>query len=129
MSGRKNGPTEWRRLAGKPRWCETDARLLIGAWRESGQSIEAFARDVGIGSWKLRYWLPRLSTPVSAAASDRVGHAQRLVPAVVTVGGNGRGPTVVVRLPDGVEVEIHDVAQVEADEIGRLVASLRRSGS
>mgnify|MGYP007032565353 FL=1 len=51
------------------------------------------------------------------------------MPAVLTVGGKQGGPMVVVRLPDGIEVELHDVAQVEVEEIGRLVASLRRSCS
>lgn len=128
MSKRERGTSVWGALAGKARWSETDARALVDAWLESGRTIEAFARDAGIGAWKLRYWSSKLSTE-KLSRSRRRDDEQRLVPAVLTVGGKQGGPMVVVRLPDGIEVELHDVAQVEVEEIGRLVASLRRSCS
>lgn len=52
-----------------------------------------------------------------------------MVPAIVTGEADARSPSIVVRLPDGVEVELRGVAQVEPEELGRLVAELRRTGA
>jgi len=54
---------------------------------------------------------------------------QRLVPAVLTLGAEAQagGPAIIIRLPDGIEVELRDVACVEPEEIGRLVAEVRRA--
>jgi hypothetical protein len=51
-------------------------------------------------------------------------HAVDLVPAIIT-GASGSTPAVVIRLPDGLEVEIRD-DRVDVSEVGRLVAELRR---
>lgn len=90
----------------------------------------------------MRWWAPRVEASEGRAGSKRKASAKkakassaerwrtpRLVPAVVAEGvlGSGQGPAVVVRLPDGIEVELRDVARVEAEEIGRLVAELRRA--
>lgn len=60
-----------------------------------------------------------------ARATDEV----RMVPATVTMGadGHGVGPAIILRLPDGIEVELRDVARIEPEEIGRLVAEVRRA--
>jgi hypothetical protein len=61
------------------------------------------------------------STP--AQESETVDHgSMTFVPAI---GTTSNGAAIVVRLPDGIEVELRDVAQVEPEELGRLVAALR----
>ncbi len=72
-------------LATKRRWREADARMFVDAWRRSGQSIEAFAREVGTGAWRLRDWVSRLAGGIEVA-SGFAGDVQRFVPAVVAVG-------------------------------------------
>lgn len=78
----------------------------------------------------MRYWIPRLErldvAGRRAVTTSAKKNEQRLVPAVVTLGEQGRGPAIVVRFPDGVEVELHEVAHVDADEIVHLVKQLRR---
>jgi hypothetical protein len=70
--------------------------------------------------------LPSEPASATSAISDE---RQKLVPAVVTVGAHGHieGPAIIVRLPDGIEVELRDVAHIEPEEIGRLVAEIRRA--
>jgi hypothetical protein len=113
------------------RWSEDQARPIVEAWRESGKSIEAFARDAGVGAWRLRYWAPRLEMREVARtrATKKAKQEQRIVPAVVKIGEPMRAPAIVVRLPDGVEVELHDVAQVDAGEIAELVKRLREASA
>lgn len=104
--------------------------MLVEAWRESKVSIEAFARELGVGAWRFRYWVPRLDEHVSARTSDateRTNVGQRLVPAVVSVGQAPREPSVVIRLPDQIDVEIYDVIDGDPEELGRFVAALRRA--
>jgi hypothetical protein len=43
------------------RWRESDARVLVEAWRRSGQSIWRFAQQHGMGGQRLRYWVVRLT--------------------------------------------------------------------
>jgi hypothetical protein len=116
--------------AGK-RWSEDQARPIVEAWRKSGKSIEEFAREAGVGGWRLRYWAPKLAMhdAVRGSAVSKSKQKQRLVPAVVKIGEQTRAPAIVVRLPDGVEVELHDVAHVDAEEIAELVKRLRRAGA
>lgn len=122
-----------KRLAGKRRWDEADGRLAVDAWRESGLSIEAFAREHGFGGWRLRWWASKvekvsLAKPTSTTKSE-LADEQRLVPAVVRFDAHSQadGPAIILRLPDGMEVELRDVVRVEPEEIGRLIAEVRRA--
>lgn len=62
-------------------------------------------------------------------ATKKAKQEQRIVPAVVKIGEPTRAPAIVVRLPDGVEVELHDVAQIDAGEIAELVKRLREASA
>lgn len=139
---RSKDSSRWKRSAGKPRWSESDARLVVEAWRESGKPIETFAREHDVPAWRLRWWAPRLeaggaTTSVRSASArpkkrvkvKRSEAEQRLLPVVVSDGRGRAGAALVVRLPDGIEVELRDVAELQPEEVGRLVAALRRSGS
>ena len=115
------------RVAAKQRWDEGDGRFVVDAWCESGLPMETFAAEHGFGVWRLRQWVSRIE--VGVAPEDSADEEQRLVPAVVTVGAEAHasGPALIIRLPDGIEVELRDVARVEPEEIGRLVAEVRRA--
>jgi len=70
----------------------------------------------------------KLATPPTAAA-DRRDHANEpiaFVPAMMM--GRVHEAAVVVKLPDGIEVEFRDAARVDVEELGRLVNALRRDG-
>jgi hypothetical protein len=49
----------------------------------------------------------------------------RFVPAVLSGTAYGNRPAVVIRLPDGIAVELHDAEHAGALEVGQLVAQLR----
>jgi hypothetical protein len=122
-------------IAQRQRWTETEGRIAVDAWRRSGQSLEVFSVESGISTWRLKAWSKRLDaakapTNAKRASAGRKRQALRFVPAVITSSrGVGAGvPTIVIRLPDGIEVELRGDG-VELDKIGRVVAQLRRAGA
>jgi len=132
MSKSKNSKVKWNSLGKKRRWSEAEAREVVDAWRASGQRVQTFAREHGLGAWRLRYWLPRLDTgvdPRKGKVESKSTEEVRLVPAVLTGASYGNRPSVVIRLPDGIEVELHDAERVGARDVGQLVAQLRGVGS
>jgi hypothetical protein len=84
------------------RWNEDDARQLLREWADSGVNLHRFARERGITPQRLAWWRRRLTTGASAPVS--------FVPATVTVGSIGAPGGVVVRLPDGIAIELGEVA-------------------
>jgi hypothetical protein len=46
--------------AARPRWRKDDARLVLDAWRRSGQTMSAFARLYGIKYERVARWKGRL---------------------------------------------------------------------
>lgn len=52
--------TEMRKVTGKRYWREADARVVIAAWRSSGESLAGFARRTGVDKQRLRRWAARL---------------------------------------------------------------------
>lgn len=121
-----------KRLAAKRRWSEDEARSVVDAWRSSGQRVQTFAREHGLGPWRLRYWAPLLSAaprPKMTQSSPPSSTQVKFVPAVLTGAATGERPTVVVRLPDGIAVELHDAESARAHDVGQLVACLRGAGT
>lgn len=43
-------------------WSEREARDILGAWRKSGLTLERFAKDRGLVSQRLRWWLKKLES-------------------------------------------------------------------
>lgn len=128
MSRTKSSKKQWKRLAGKRRWTEAEARAVVDAWRASGQRVQTFARERGVGAWRLRYWAPRLSAGTKSSTSKPASKSTaqlRLVPALITGAGYDSRPAVVIRLPDGIAVELHHAEYTGAEGIGELVALLR----
>ncbi|MBL4683069.1 MAG: hypothetical protein JKY37_00655 [Nannocystaceae bacterium] len=127
----KSRKKQWAALAGKRRWSEAEARSVVEAWRASGQRAQTFAREHGLGAWKLRYWAPLIeatSRTKKTASSSRLSTPIEFVPAILTGAVSGERAAVVIRLPDGIAVEIHDAEHARPDDVGRMVASLRGVG-
>jgi transposase-like protein len=47
-------------LANRSYWREDDARRIVDAWQDSGESIVAFARRLGLTRQRLSRWVTRL---------------------------------------------------------------------
>lgn len=116
------------------RWSEREARVVVAAWRGSGMSLSGFAREHGLSAERLGWWSRRLK---ESKASKRAMQSERvadqvplqLVPAVLVGADVQREAVVVVRLPDGIEIELLDAQRASVVEVARLVAELRRSAS
>lgn len=87
------------------RWTEEQARTVLHAWEQSGQSGAAYARSVGVVAQRLYWWRRRLLTNGAAMTT--------LVPVAVR-GATQASPSVVVTTPPGVRIEVHDVDSATA---------------
>lgn len=97
-------------------WTEDDARRVLGEWRQSGQSIAAFARAYHISAPRLYWWRKRL--PQNEAAAPMVS----LVPA--TIVAQPVTTAIVIRMPSGVGIEI---AGASPSWLASLVTEIERS--
>src|SRR5215468_10949391 len=59
-----------RRLAEKRTWTEKDGQDVIAAWRASGQTLAAFAREHGVGDGRLRWWRDRVGGAGTGASVE-----------------------------------------------------------
>jgi hypothetical protein len=100
-------------------WTEADARRLLERWRQSGDTLAAFARQHGVTISRLHYWKKRLT-----AAPPVVPRPVTLAPAMVIAAA----PTavVIVQLPSGIAL---DVANATPHWVAAFVAELARSAS
>jgi hypothetical protein len=112
---------DWAALRER-RWTPDDARVVLSAWRASGLSRLAFCEERGLGTQRLYYWSSVLDDrPGELADSDH-----GFVPAVV-VGARSGSPEVVLHLPSGLSIEVHQSAAVAPSWIAAVVAGLARS--
>ena len=111
------------------RWTEAEGRKAVTAWKENGQPLARFAREHEVAPWRLRWWAQRLGElqgrPTrTSQAKHRSTESIDLIPAVVRpLGLLDAAPTVLVRLQDGIVVEMRSV-----EDVARLVAALRKDG-
>ena len=66
------------RIAERQRWGEDDARVVVEAWRRSGESLSHFARRYGVRGERISRWASRVEKPESNGLSF---HRVRLVEA------------------------------------------------
>jgi transposase-like protein len=100
-------------------WTDDDARTVLEEWRQSGDSIAAFARSRGVSAWRLYSWRKKLRT----TAGPRSAPMLSLVPAsIVAVSG----AMLTLRLPGEVSI---DVANASPSWVATLVAELTRPSS
>lgn len=95
-------------------WTPDDARRIFDEWRQSGDSLAAFARRHGISSARLYWWRKRLGTESLELRT------LSLVPATVTDGA----AAITIRLPNGIGIE---AASATPAWIAAVVAELSRS--
>lgn len=110
----------------KRRWNAATARKVLGAWRASGVPLAVFAREHGIGVWRLGWWRKRFD----AGAGPREGGAVPIAPLTflpaAVVSGGGERAQIAVRLPSGVEVEAADVNALPVQWVAELARELGR---
>lgn len=98
---KRNG-AELAKVVEKRRWSELEARVVVGAWRRSGQGMSEFARANGLKAQRVHRWSVRLE--------GESGRGVRFHP-VRVVGGDGEAIEIVllngrrVRVPAGFSSE------------------------
>jgi len=99
----------------------------VTAWKESGKPLTRYAREHEVPHWRLRWWAQRLGElqggKKTAPKTQRPDvDAIELIPAVVRpAAATGSSSAVLVRLPEGIAVEMGSV-----EDVARLVTALRR---
>jgi hypothetical protein len=100
--------------ARKAYWREAEARRIIGAWRSSGESMQAFGRRFGFRAERLSRWVKRLEPvdqdrreapsipflPVEVRVGDRAERPVAAPPIALVVGSGLR-----VEVPIGFDAE------------------------
>ncbi len=56
-----------RERAGRSYWREADARVIVEAWQQSGETGVEFARRLGVHPRRLWWWASRLGRPEPTA--------------------------------------------------------------
>jgi transposase-like protein len=85
-SQRQNGTTRsLARLIANRYWRAADAERVLAAWRGSGQSVAAFAREHGLSATRLLRWRARLELSV-APVFHPVRVVERLRPPTTPAG-------------------------------------------
>ena len=103
----------WRRTARSPYWHEKDAREVVEAWRQSGDTLAGFCRSQGLSSRRLARWAARLDQdePVQF-------HPVRVIGACA---GTDH-PMLAVELPGGATVRLP--AGFAIDDLRRILSAL-----
>jgi transposase-like protein len=61
-----------RSLFNRPRWTEADARAALGALRDSGEPVSAFAAAHGLDPQRLYVWRRRLAATRAARSFEEI---------------------------------------------------------
>jgi transposase-like protein len=90
---------------------------MLERWRQSGDTLAAFARQHGVTTARLHYWKTRLRSVVPVLSPP-------LALAPATVISADPAPVVTIRLPGDVAL---DVANATPNWVAALVAELARA--
>jgi hypothetical protein len=102
-------------------WRDADARVIVDAWRRSGQTRSAFATEHDLDPRRLRRWIARLAGSPKRAVRF---HPVRVVPPPVESAPPPAGaPAVEVLLPNGYVVRVSP--QIAAGDLHAVLALLR----
>lgn len=116
MAGRKEAKdAAVARVARLRYWRARDARVVVEAWRESGETRAAFARRHGIEPKRLSRWVAELEGPGEAVRF----HPVRLVEAARP---DERGEPIEIVLGDGCSVRVP--AGFAAEDLERVLRVL-----
>ena len=96
-----------RAVVGSRYWRESAARVMVDAWRESGEAVAAFAMRHGVDRRRLARWVRRVATKADVVVPFHpvrvVGAAEGRVtdpPIEIAIGSTYR-----VRVPPGFQVD------------------------
>ena len=106
-------------VVGKCYWREREARTVVEAWRQSGQSLSRFAREQGVRAPRILRWAARLEVRPSGRAVDF--QPVRLIEAAGVATRAAVEPIEVV-LSDGRRVRVPE--GFAAAELARVLAVL-----
>jgi len=112
---RSNG---WRAVARSQYWREEDARVVVEAWRGSGETLAGFCRAHGLSAKRLSRWAARLDT-----------EEVRFHPVVLTKGGDTPNP-IGQEACEAIEIELPGGAMVRLpsgflqEDLERILAAL-----
>ena len=111
---------------GGRRWTEREGRQALAAWKDSGLSASAFARQHGLNSQRLLWWRKQLGgwstgEAIEPTASSTVSLIRAEVRESTTAAAG-----MAVRLPGGVVVEFADVNAVSPTWIASLASEVWR---
>ena len=98
------------------RWTEREGRQALAAWKDSGLSASAFARQHGLNSQRLLWWRKQLGGWETGKATEQPGSS---TVSLIRAG-------MAVRLPGGVVVEFADVNAVSPIWVASLASELWR---
>lgn len=101
------------------RWSEVEARGVLEAWKRSGLTLEAFAKQRGIVSQRMRWWRKKLNRQERTRAA---GPVPALLPLRVTTEPARRGEPVTVLLRTGHMLKVSH--GFDEDAFARVVAIL-----
>jgi hypothetical protein len=102
--------TKWiTQLRGPKQWKPEDARRVLGAWEESGESIAGFAYRHGINAQRIKWWRDRVP-----ASTPSLAPSVTLVPVTVrpTLAPTASSPALSLMVGDVVRVDVADASRV-----------------
>lgn len=111
--GRK---ADFRRVAERRYWREAEARVLVEAWRSSGERLSGFARRHGVEPRRLARWGRRLQ---GAGEGSLRFHPVRLVESSPETGG---GAPIEIQLAGGQRVRV--AHGFETEDLRRVLWAL-----
>ena len=100
-------------------WCEEDARVIVGAWQASGETLSAFARRYRVDPRRVARWAGRLEASASV----------RFHPVRVTrdAGPRPSAGGIEIELPSGARIRLPH--GFEAEDLRRLWSVLDAGAS
>jgi hypothetical protein len=118
-------------LRGPRAWTEFEARRVIEAWQESGESVAAFARDSGLAAQRVYWWRGRLgAVPAGTVAhEEQVTLMPTFVPVTLRATSSSTAAAVTVCTRDGLRVEVAELDGTSAAWVATLVRSLGEGAS
>ena len=101
--------------SGRTYWNEAKARGIIDAWQQSGETLAAFARRLGVNHKRLRWWASRLRA--------RESKAMQFHPVQVRARASGPG-TAAIEIDLGAHRCIRLSPGFAAEDLRRVLAAL-----
>lgn len=119
--------TDWAAGLRGPRWwTEAQAQQVLTRLEESGQSVSAFAKRIGVSAKRIYWWRQQLDARAQPSTETPLTTAPQFVPVVVRASQQPStdGPLLAVRLGEQLRVEVYRVDQSTASWVAVLAAEL-----